>query len=252
MDYQDALAVVGAGSAHPGGWSSTTDWMERISWHPMMHVLEVGCGTGRTLMYIQQRYGCSVTGVDIRPKMIEKANLRAQSLSQPAKFHIADAMFLPFADETFDLVITESVNVFLKKPERAIQEYHRVLNNNGVYVDVEMVLLSPVDNFWRNTVAKLYGVQAVPDLKRWKSLFSSAKFYTQVAAMFPVLFLDVAGTDPRYPDDAPLADASAYTQPEVVSVLQENEDWMEQNSHLLGYGIFLNFKNIQTQYAPLK
>ncbi len=242
MNYQNALAVVGAGSAHPGGWKSTMEWIEKIPLNPSMHVLEVGCGTGRTLLYLQQLFKCQVTGVDIQKKMVNKAVLRARKSGQSAQFHVADATRLPFADENFDLIITESVNVFLKHPRRAIHEYYRVLKNTGVYVDVEMVLLSPVDDDWRKAVANVYGAQMVPDLGGWKSLFSSENFRTNVSFMSPVRLQDVLEIDPQHLDDVDLSDPRAYTDREVVSVLKENEDWMKKNSQQLGYGIFINRK----------
>ncbi len=162
MEYQDALAVLGVGTAHPGGLDSTMMWIKEIPWTNSMSVLDVGCGTGRSLLEIKRRAGCTVCGVDVRSKMIAKAEKRAAQLGVTAKWLVGDAESLPFGDEAFDVVVTESVNVFLQ-PGNALQEYYRVLKQGGWYVDVEMLTLAPVPPEWKSSAMQVYGAKLVPD-----------------------------------------------------------------------------------------
>ncbi|GGI95404.1 hypothetical protein GCM10010885_01250 [Alicyclobacillus cellulosilyticus] len=140
MDYHDALAAVGAGAAHPGAMASTALWAERVQPDASWRVLDVGCGTGRTLVYLRERFGCEIVGVDIRPAMIRKARRRAELAQVKGTWRVAPAHRLPFSDASFDLVITESVNVFLDphlELPAALHEVHRVLNPGGFYVSVK-------------------------------------------------------------------------------------------------------------------
>jgi len=68
---------------------------------PGARVLDVGCGTGLLL----ERYaaaGCEVDGVDLSPRMLERAQER---LGDHGRLHLGDAARLPFAEQSFDLVM---------------------------------------------------------------------------------------------------------------------------------------------------
>jgi SAM-dependent methyltransferase len=238
VDYQDALAEVGAAVAHPGGWRSTERWMQAIPWEPGFRVLDVGCGTGRTLVALAQRYGVEVCGIDVRKKMIRHARQRARLAGVRADWRVASAERLPFRDASFDVVVTESVNVFLDA-RRALAESFRVLKPGGYYVDVEMFVRVPVDEAWRAHAARVYGVRTVPDQAGWRSLYREAGFTD----------IEVLEARPVRPEEMMAADegdqtewsgaAAAYRNPQVMAVLQANTEWMESYHRSLGYSVFL-------------
>jgi len=67
-----------------------------------MAVLDVGCGTGIHL----QRYlkaGCRVSGIDASPSMLEIAR---QRLGHEAALELGQASLMPWADGSFDLVLS--------------------------------------------------------------------------------------------------------------------------------------------------
>jgi SAM-dependent methyltransferase len=70
-----------------------------------MRVLDVGCGTGAHLARYAAR-GASVAGVDVEPAMLDRARRR---LGREALLAAAAGEALPFADATFDLVLTMTV-----------------------------------------------------------------------------------------------------------------------------------------------
>lgn len=239
MEYQDALAILGVGSAHPGGVDSTLTWTHHVPWTSSMSVLDVGCGTGRTLMHIQQLSKCDAHGVDIRPKMIKKAKQRAALLGLPAHFHVANAEQLPFSHEQFDVVVTESVNVFVHV-EKALSEYIRVLKPGGWYVDVEMLALGPVSDGWKKSAQEVYGAKIVPDQSGWKRKYADAGFTDiQVVSTRAVNPSEMLSQEQQYPDDVNLADKDAFTNPQVIQILQSNSSWFDQHHRSLGYGIFI-------------
>ena len=73
---------------------------------PPAKVLDVGCGVGGSSRHIAKRYGSDVTGVTLSFLQCEHANLRSakEGLSDNTHFIVADALSLPFDDNTFDLV----------------------------------------------------------------------------------------------------------------------------------------------------
>lgn len=237
MDYQDVLATVGASSAHPGAFSSTEKWMDEIVISDNHRILDVGCGTGRTTVELARRFGSKITGVDVRPAMIRKAKKRANLLGVKATWVVANAEALPFKDESFDVVVTESVNVFVDA-DIALREYYRVLKPFGTYIDVEMMILGPVGTDFHETAKIVYGAKQVPDLRGWKKRYGHAGFEeVRVVSTHPVrpheIMSDAAA------DNVVLSDKDAYHRPEVLQVLKQNAQWLDQYHASLGYGIFL-------------
>ncbi len=90
-------------------------------------ILEVGCGTGRTLWSLKGhlRRAATVFGVDDSMKMLRIAKARAANLA------LAEARRLPFADRTFDLVCAVDTWPHLQPALKVIPELHRVLRPGG-------------------------------------------------------------------------------------------------------------------------
>jgi len=86
-----------------------------------------------TPCFLAKQYGCHVVGVDIRARMVERSEERAQreGVADQVEFRVADAQDLPFEDGRFDLVITESVTSFPEDKQRAVNEYTRVTRSGG-------------------------------------------------------------------------------------------------------------------------
>jgi ubiquinone/menaquinone biosynthesis C-methylase UbiE len=94
-----------------------------------LRVLDVGCGTGVQL----ERYraaGCTVSGVDLSPAMLERARER---LGADADLRLESAAALPYADSEFDVVLaTLSLHEMdAATREAAIREMSRVLAPDG-------------------------------------------------------------------------------------------------------------------------
>ena len=93
-------------------------------------VLEVGVGTGISL----PRYGAStrVVGVDISNSMLDKARERAKRLGPDRiEIEVGDAEELRFADNEFDVVVAQYVISAVPNPERALNEFVRVVRPGG-------------------------------------------------------------------------------------------------------------------------
>ena len=124
----------GAGyERYMGVWSrlagdSFLDWLEPATgcrW------LDVGCGNGAFTELIFQRYTpVSVKGVD--PSEAQLAYARNRFLSRPAEFMKADAMALPFADDTFDIGVMPLVIFFVPEPAKGVAEMARVVASGGI------------------------------------------------------------------------------------------------------------------------
>ena len=102
---------------------------------PGKSVLEVGCGTGEIALRAKARSGPSgsVAGIDPSPEMIAVARQKAARAKLDVDYRVATVEALPFADATFDVVLSSLMMHHLPedlKP-RALAEIRRVLKPGG-------------------------------------------------------------------------------------------------------------------------
>jgi phosphatidylethanolamine/phosphatidyl-N-methylethanolamine N-methyltransferase len=102
-------------------------------------VLEVGVGTGISLP--QYAANTRIFGTDISEAMLAKAKQRVtdQRLKNVEGLAVMDAEKLEFPDNSFDVVMAQYVVTAVPNPEKALDEFARVLRPGG-----EMIILSRV------------------------------------------------------------------------------------------------------------
>ena len=93
---------------------------------PGSTVLEIGSGPGHVADLLSKA-GANVTAVDFSSDMVNVANSRYPQIS----FQQADAEELPFEANTFDAVVANYVVHHLARPDKALNEIHRVLKPGG-------------------------------------------------------------------------------------------------------------------------
>lgn len=94
-------------------------------------ILEVGVGTGLSLADYGK--GTRIVGVDISEPMLEKARKRveAQGLARVEALEVMDAEHLSLPDGSFDVVVAQYVVTAIPNPERALDEFARVVRPGG-------------------------------------------------------------------------------------------------------------------------
>jgi len=109
-------------------------------------VLDLGCGTGRHLLYLAKR-GYLVTGTDISVSGLDlaDAHLRKNGINGVTLIH-GDMRKLPFADKTFDSVVScwTLHHSILKDFGKTLREINRVLKNRGIL----MANVQSTSHFW--------------------------------------------------------------------------------------------------------
>jgi ubiquinone/menaquinone biosynthesis C-methylase UbiE len=114
-------------------------------------ILDVGCGTGDDCRQMAQFVtgGGRVVGVDNSQAMLAEAQRRAASQNLPIEFRAADALHLPFADQTFDACRADRSLMHVPDPRQALSEMLRVTKPQGrivVYeVDFETLVIDAPD-----------------------------------------------------------------------------------------------------------
>lgn len=102
--------------------------LDRLEVAPDDSVLDVGCGTGETARHLLSRAG-DVHGVDLSPDQLETA-LEKPSL-RDAAFVAADALSLPYRDDTFDHVVSVGSIMYWEDPAAVLREIRRVVSPGG-------------------------------------------------------------------------------------------------------------------------
>ena len=94
-------------------------------------VLELATGTGLIAKHIV-RYADHIEATDASQKMIEQAKQGVKSAK--LYFSVQDMFHLPYADQSFDVVIVVNALHIVPEPEKALSEIRRVLKDDGVLV----------------------------------------------------------------------------------------------------------------------
>lgn len=106
--------------------------VERVQPKAGERILDLATGTGWGSRVLAQRFpGVKLIGADIAEQMLDYARATAASLELPIEYQHADAEQLPFADASFDAVISTFGVMFVGKPEAAAAELARVVKKGG-------------------------------------------------------------------------------------------------------------------------
>ena len=114
---------------------------------PGEDVLDVGCGAGLDSLVAAQMVGAagSVTGIDMTPEMLAKARASADDLRLGnVRLVDGEAERLPFADASFDVVISNGVVDLIPDKDAVFSELHRVLRPGGRIQLADVTIQRPV------------------------------------------------------------------------------------------------------------
>ena len=135
LDHVTREDIAGVDEFHVRGAEVSKELAETIELRNSK-ILDVGCGIGGPCRMLADEYGCEVTGIDISKEFIRTATRLSElvGLSSKTSFIHGDATSLPFADQTFDVVWTQHVQMNIKDKLKFYAEIRRVLRTNGIFL----------------------------------------------------------------------------------------------------------------------
>jgi sarcosine/dimethylglycine N-methyltransferase len=118
---------------HTMGRIATTQLIDLIGITPETTVLDAGSGIGGTARYIADQCRCRVTAIDLTQDYCETASWlnRLVGLHDRISVRQADVTELPFGDATFDVLLSQHVQMNVADKTRLYQEARRVLADAG-------------------------------------------------------------------------------------------------------------------------
>jgi arsenite methyltransferase len=248
MNYFELLAWLGIGSSHPGGFPATRQNLDAMQIKPEELVLDVGCGSGLTACHLAKTIGCKIIGVDINTEMIDKACQRAEAegVTHLVEFKVADANNLPFADNSFDLVMGESITVFLDKA-KVYREFLRVLKPEGRVADLEMALQFELPAEVRYQMEECFGPATNPlTVEEWCNMLIAAGFHdVEIKNPQPLrksnsnIILSELKQDWLLIKDLT---NKVTSQPGIFTRLQKNAGFTKRYQGYFGFGLFCGRK----------
>jgi ubiquinone/menaquinone biosynthesis C-methylase UbiE len=165
-------------SYHPGRLQLTERLGTMLDLQPGHIVLDVASGLGTSAIYLAQRFGCQVVGVDFSGQIVDRANANAAEagISQLVQFKQGDAERLPFEDGSFDALICEcAFCTFPSKPQAASQ-FARVLRPGGRIGLSDLTRSAPLPPELDTLLAWVACIADAQPMEEYTSILSQAGF----------------------------------------------------------------------------
>jgi SAM-dependent methyltransferase len=118
-------------------------------------VLDLGSGAGTDSLVASQMVGPEgrVTGIDMTPEMLATARTAAAEMGATnVEFLESEAERLPFADGSFDVVISNGVIDLIPDKDAVFSELHRVLVPGGRLQIADVTIQNPVSEEGRRNI----------------------------------------------------------------------------------------------------
>jgi arsenite methyltransferase len=122
---------------------------------PGERVLDLGCGAGTDSLVAAQMVGPEgrVTGIDMTPTMLAKARAAAAEMGATnIEFLESEAEQLPFADDSYDVVVSNGVIDLIPDKDAVFAEIHRVLRPGGRMQIADVTIQNPVSEEGRRNI----------------------------------------------------------------------------------------------------
>lgn len=230
--YLDLLAYFGIGGAHPGGFSLTKSILEGENIQPNESVLDIGCGTGQTAAFIAERFNCQVTAIDNHPIMVEKARQRFNKVEAPVKVIEGDVQNLDFIDNSFDLILAESVIVFTDI-SKTLKELSRVLKSDGSMIMIEMIAEQYLSDELQKKAGTLYGINEILTTDEWMPRLAQCGFTKVEMINTPSVLIQSEIND---------INQSKNISMNLFELWEEHNEFILHNREFIGYRAFKCYK----------
>ncbi len=170
---------VGMTVVHPGGFDATRRLAESCKISEGTRVIDIACGKGTSAVYLAERFGCNVVGIDLAEDLVSQAEAlaRRRGLGGRISFRVGDALDLPFKDGEFDAAVSQAMLVLVGDKERSIREALRVVKLDGHLGWLELSWKKEPTQEFMDDVSNVlcaYCMQNVHTFEGWEKLITQS------------------------------------------------------------------------------
>jgi len=126
----DALKNAIGDALRPGGFQLTDRSLDFCKFQSGETLLDLGCGRGATINYINSKYDYKICGLDISEKLISYA----RSINKDNEIILSSADNILYENEFFHGVIAECTLSLMEGIQEVFKEVNRVLKKNGYFI----------------------------------------------------------------------------------------------------------------------
>lgn len=197
-------------------------------------VLELGCGTGAFSRYLSQSVEHTrFTGVDLDEVLLEYMNERSYLHTNSFQGIKADALSLPFEENTFDAVCSHTFLSCVSQPKKAMKEMIRVCKKNGIVSSITAMS-------WENECAYQgeYPEEEMKWMKQYQELYKRMyqAYYVQFGGLSMAMGVPL-NQIPLFFKKMGLEDVSILSVGRAFSLSDASIEKEEKRQYILNYYI---------------
>ena len=236
---------VGLTVVHPGGFAATRRLADACQIDGRRKVVDIACGKGTSAVYLAERYGCEVEGIDISPDLIAEATALAtrKRLNGRVTFRVGDALDLPYGDGEFDVAVSQAMLVLVADKQKAIREALRVTKEGGYLGWLELSWKQPPTEEFLEAVSSVlcaYCMQNVETYEGWEALLKGAGARQLEALAFD---LDTGGMRAMLADEGLVNTARVMFRrlgsTRIRKRMNTMDRFFKEHAQYFGYGVYV-------------
>lgn len=147
-----------------------------------LNMLDVGCGPG-SFAILLAKLGAKVTALDYTPEMLKFAKKNAKNQGVEIEFLQGNAQDLSFETKSFDMLVSRNLTWNLPNPQKAYQEWYRVLRTNGRMLNFDANWYLPLFKNDKDIEKFLDNIKDMPD---YSEVYPNAHKMEEIAKKLPL------------------------------------------------------------------
>lgn len=128
-------------------------------------ILDIGCGTGKTLVYVCKKYGCKGVGVDLSDEMIKDANKHLKEVNKKKKIEVSfirgsgsELDKVLKKEEKFTHIISQDALFLVNNKKALFSSMYKLLSKGGVFVIDDFLSENPKENYSKKEKELVYNL----------------------------------------------------------------------------------------------
>lgn len=146
-------------------------------------LVDIGCGRGGPAIHLATTHGFDVIGIDLVPYNIAAARKNASRTDPSVGFIVADALRLPFDDQSFPVCTAFDSIVYMPRKPAVFEELARVVTDDGLIAISDLVSQNGLGSPQRAAIdefAAAWDMPPIPSVDQYQRYLEDAEFEIEI------------------------------------------------------------------------